>query len=928
MKIKNFRKLGTAILFSFILILCVFAFTASAEVVFFEDFTNHTVDQKPATIDGVEQELTDFARVVSDNGNNVLVIGKKKGSNAGVTENILLDKEYKNGVYIFSYKFKPKNHYTHAVNFMRLMGSDNKSINADTLASNYYWFSHTVSNGSTTVDAHKISQVTDYITVTTIVDFNKKTYSTTAVKDGVTKRWGKTFTSENVTKFNTYFAPSNAHGGSGDPNLDSEYYIDDIKVEHFPILVINKMNDTLISDVNQNIEITFDQELKDVNKDRIEIYKDGSTEKLESSLYNVSYSDKKIIVTFVDGLYYGSSYEIKLGKGISAVLGNYDPMIGSTIATFKTPDIYDGVLSVSDNGKYNEPHIFTLTTAHDYSLTLKKDGNEIPFSNNMVLEKGDYTLDIEIWTTSAPDRKYQKTIIFEVFEETAPVFEELKITGDPKVGETLGIDYKYADYNGASEGVHEFYWLKSTDGANFTRVSETSMTSYLLEEKDINCYFKLEAYPVALTGILKGEKHETDVFTGPFKPTVKGDVTLSLADKTITVNYEYDDMNGYPENGTTYQWYRVSSLDDANPVAITGATSIDYTFTDDDVDKYVYCVVIPKKEFKPYGDNEYKSEVISCLKKPVATYVGITGTAVVGSSLAVSYTYDDAEDDPIDKMIFEWYVNGSKYSESEAITLTSSMAGKSVYCVVTPVSQKFPFKGNSVTTETKYVSGSTSSLGGGSYSSGGGGSIGAGSYKDTEKVTEIVTTPTKPNENNTETKNEFSDIHNHWSKENVKRAVDLGFVNGKSENEFSPDTNITRAEFATIIVRVLKLEMKKSDFIDISSDFWYNEYIGAVSSAGYMNGADGMFRPDDNITREEMCKVITNITGISEEIKEADFSDYENISDWAKQAVSKAYELGIVNGRNDGNFSPKDNSTRAEAVSVILRLYDYMKEAE
>ena len=74
MKIKNFRKLGTAILFSFILILCVFAFTASAEVVFFEDFTNHTVDQKPATIDGVEQELTDFARVVSDNGNNVLVI--------------------------------------------------------------------------------------------------------------------------------------------------------------------------------------------------------------------------------------------------------------------------------------------------------------------------------------------------------------------------------------------------------------------------------------------------------------------------------------------------------------------------------------------------------------------------------------------------------------------------------------------------------------------------------------------------------------------------------------------------------------------------------------------------------------------------------------------------------------------------------------
>ena len=46
-------------------------------------------------------------------------------------------------------------------------------------------------------------------------------------------------------------------------------------------------------------------------------------------------------------------------------------------------------------------------------------------------------------------------------------------------------------------------------------------------EKDINCYFKLEAYPVALTGILKGEKHETqEVFAGPFKPIIKGDVTI------------------------------------------------------------------------------------------------------------------------------------------------------------------------------------------------------------------------------------------------------------------------------------------------------------------------------------------------------------------------------------------------------------------
>lgn len=919
MKIKN--------TLSAILLVSVFSGALSplafAEEVFSENFENLTVEETPATIGGVEQDsLTNYSKIVYDeeNGTNVLRLGKAVNNGSYVFETINLDKEYNSGVYVFSYKLRAKNHGAHAVRFMSPSNSNGNGYGTyDNLIGVNYWFNHTASQGTALAIGPSLSDDGSYLDISTIIDFNNKKYTTTATKNGSSTVYSdQALLVDSVSTLQTMFAANNAHDVSGDKTKDSEYYVDDIKIEHFPVSVVNKIEDELITDLSEDIVIRFDNELSGVDASKVEIFENGSSAKISQSLYKIKYFNKKLTIRFYNGLRYGTSYKIKLGSGVTAEDKKYDPMLGSVIASFYTPDIFENVLSVTEGGNYNEPHKFTVTTDLGYEVKLKKDGSDIEFTNNMELTNGKYQAEVKMWKPEDTEDIYTKTVNFTVWEATAPVFEKLEISGKPIVGEILSIDYKFVDYNGDPEGESRFYWLKSSDGVNFEQVSDE--LTYKLTQADINCYFKLEAYPVSTVEPKVGEKHESNVFTGPFKPAVDGDVTLSLKDTTLTANYKYADKNGYNEKDSDISWYRMKS-ETASPVKISGATGVNYTFTDDDIDCYVYCSVIPKKEFEPKEGNEYKSELFACLKKPVAKNVKIVGNATVGSSLSVSFSYEDEENDPEGKHIIEWYVDGKLYeTDKEAIKLTSSMAGKEVYCKITPVSQKFPTKGDSVSTDKKTVSKVTSSSGSGSVSSkkNSGVSVGAGSYEDNNVSAPIIIPEEKT----------FSDMENHWAAENVKRAVKLGFVNGKSEDEFAPDEKITRAEFAAIVARILNLEKKSAKYLDISEDMWYNEYVGAVSEAGYMSGFDGYFRPDDNITREEMCQVIFNITGDSQKEDEEmpEFSDKDEISKWAENAVKSAYKLGLMTGRDDGRFSPKESSTRAEAISAILRLYDYIEE--
>ena len=175
---------------------------------------------------------------------------------------------------------------------------------------------------------------------------------------------------------------------------------------------------------------------------------------------------------------------------------------------------------------------------------------------------------------------------------------------------------------------------------------------------------------------------------------------------------------------------------------------------------------------------------------------------------------------------------------------------------------------------------------------------------------------------------QFTDLDGHWAREAILRAVGLEFVKGYPDATFKPNQQLTRQEFAIMIVNVLQLEGEGIElpFTDASSiPNWSKGAISTALKAGIIKGyTDGSFRPNAIISREEMTVMLANAAGfIDLESKATDFADDSFISSWSKGAVSLMREMGMIRGKLNNYFDPKGSATRAEAVSVLLNLYDY-----
>lgn len=215
------------------------------------------------------------------------------------------------------------------------------------------------------------------------------------------------------------------------------------------------------------------------------------------------------------------------------------------------------------------------------------------------------------------------------------------------------------------------------------------------------------------------------------------------------------------------------------------------------------------------------------------------------------------------------------------------------------------------------------SSGGGSSSGGGfpSGDVAVTPKPEDENKEPDVDEPEIKDDPNKEIKETVS---GHWAEAEICDLIDKGIVKGDNTGLRLKD-NISRGEFVALLVRALGIEPTEVtvDFKDVSENDWFWEYVKAASSNGIVNGADGMFRPNDTITREEMSKILVSAMeykNITAEKGEADFDDADNISYWAKEYVEKAVALGLVNGMGDGTFNPKGNALREQAFAVIYRV--------
>lgn len=170
----------------------------------------------------------------------------------------------------------------------------------------------------------------------------------------------------------------------------------------------------------------------------------------------------------------------------------------------------------------------------------------------------------------------------------------------------------------------------------------------------------------------------------------------------------------------------------------------------------------------------------------------------------------------------------------------------------------------------------------------------------------------------------FSDLSSdHWAYENIMSLVDANVVSGYNDNTFKPDNAVLREEFVKMLLLATDTYEKgfNSDFGDVPNDSWYYTYVSCAYDKGIVQGiSEQYFGSGVKISRQDAAVMICRALGIeAENVNETVFPDFEQISDYARSAVSILYERGIVSGDEKGFFNPKNNITRAE-VSKILDL--------
>lgn len=184
-----------------------------------------------------------------------------------------------------------------------------------------------------------------------------------------------------------------------------------------------------------------------------------------------------------------------------------------------------------------------------------------------------------------------------------------------------------------------------------------------------------------------------------------------------------------------------------------------------------------------------------------------------------------------------------------------------------------------------------------------------------------------------ENKVNFTDIASvqAWAGKQIQVVAAKGAIEGVGEGKFAPKSNVTRAEFAKMLIRALNLENNSAvqSFSDVSGAAWYAPYVAVAAEKGIITGRSAdKFDPNATITRAEMATMIsravksinpaatTNVTAISQ------FSDAAKISASLRDGVAFAADHNLVIG-NAGKFNPNDTATRAEAAVIIYRTINF-----
>jgi LysM repeat protein len=170
----------------------------------------------------------------------------------------------------------------------------------------------------------------------------------------------------------------------------------------------------------------------------------------------------------------------------------------------------------------------------------------------------------------------------------------------------------------------------------------------------------------------------------------------------------------------------------------------------------------------------------------------------------------------------------------------------------------------------------------------------------------------------------FTDIMGHWAHDDIMFAQHEKLLFPIENESFLPNKEITRAEFVSMIVQALEVDVDldvEQPFEDVALDQWYAKDVFTAKQVGIVEGGiDGLFHPKDPVTRAEIATLIRRSFTELEMVRPAiTFTDVSE-SHWGFESIYFASQAGIIVGHKDYTFRPQENATRAEAAVMISRV--------
>lgn len=198
-----------------------------------------------------------------------------------------------------------------------------------------------------------------------------------------------------------------------------------------------------------------------------------------------------------------------------------------------------------------------------------------------------------------------------------------------------------------------------------------------------------------------------------------------------------------------------------------------------------------------------------------------------------------------------------------------------------------------------------------------------------------ISAPKEPTQPIPETNTHFNDVHkNDWYYNSVAYIVEKGLMKGTSDTVFSPYITLTRAMLVTILHRNENMPNTKADniFDDVSSDMYYADAVSWAKENKIVSGiTENQFSPDSNITREQLVAILYRYAmyknyDIDVNISLEHYDDFSSISEYAIKPMQYAVMNGIIKGNTDTTINPHGNATRAEAATMLYRFLEIKRE--